>query len=287
MGYVALFFEVKRAPNDDFFTDPSKESDRTRWNFVLGTHESDPEYCKNFGQAVSYAVEACKRQHRHCVYSISMSGSNARFIRWDRAGAIVSEAFDIRANPRLLCEFLWCFANLSDAERGYDLTVEAAEDEEEVYEKAIRAHIIAQLGDTIRDNVHLEQLVAQHYERGAVTSFHLPTFPFNDPTSGTQLLVSRPIAIPLSVAGRGTRTYWAVRINDNGTTDVVLLKDTWRYDVSAVDKEGDVLSILNTKHVRNVPRVLYHQDIPNVVIEDASDTEFLTVRYASKSCNPA
>ena len=88
--------------------------------------------------------------------------------------------------------------------------------------------------------------------------------------SGTRVLVSRPIAVPLSVSGRGTRTYWAMRTLSDGTTDIVLLKDTWRYAGQYAEKEGCVIAELNEKAVKNVPKVLYHQDVPQVHIEEES-----------------
>ena len=74
-----------------------------------------------------------------------MSGSWARLIRWDRAGAIVSDSFNIRKDPKILCEFFWCFSALSDAGRGYDLTVQPAAPEDELlFYNAIEEHVRTQ-----------------------------------------------------------------------------------------------------------------------------------------------
>ena len=118
MRRAALFFEIKRNHNLDFFRDPPSSispSERGKWEFVLHPDVSKayaPEHNtaeEAFGQHVAYATEICARQHRRCCYSISLSGTSARLIRWDRAGAIVSTAFDIVNSPTTLCEFLWCF----------------------------------------------------------------------------------------------------------------------------------------------------------------------------------
>ena len=285
MGYVALFIEVKANPNDDFFVDPPDGEDRKAWPFVFGMEERTPKRRRDFGQAVDYAVEACKRQHRHCIYSISMSGSYVRFVRWDRAGAVVSERFDIRILPKLLCEFLWCFAQLSDADRGYDFTVEPVDDEkeEQVFKNAIRSHVTSQLGPSAAGR-YLDKLVEEHFEAGAVTSVYLSSYPLNDYTCGVRLLVCCPIAVPLSLTGRGTRVYWAVLVQESGTPKVVLLKDTWRHGDPLVKKEGDVIHDLNTKGVKNVPQIIHNEDVPLVVVEDTEDPERPNILYDEGPC---
>ena len=75
-----------------------------------------------------------------------MSGSRARLFRWDRAGCVATESFDIRTHPELLCDFLWRFSQTSNAGRGHDLTVEVATAAEEVlFHDCIRAHVRSQL----------------------------------------------------------------------------------------------------------------------------------------------
>ncbi len=110
MGFVAFWFEIKATERQDFFSDPPDGADRTCWQFVLKDRDSAArtDAMRDFGQAVNYAAEASKRQHRHCCFSISLSGTSARFIRWDRAGAIVSKKFDLHERPDLLCDFVWC-----------------------------------------------------------------------------------------------------------------------------------------------------------------------------------
>ncbi len=283
MGFVAFWFEIKATEGQDFFTDPPDDirtEDRKLWSFVLRNHDSSSRAnaVRDLGQAVNYATEACKRQHRHCCFSISMSGISARFIRWDRAGAIVSKRFDIHKRPELLCDFLWCFAHISDAERGYDLTVEPATTaQENLFHKKITAHILTQVDGEL-DTEQLGALLEEHSEKGSVTSIHLPKpeAPRASPNKGRRLLVSRPIVVPLSMAGRGTRTYWAY---DEDNDKVVFLKDTWRYE--APEREGDVINDLHRHGVENVPRVVYHGDVPQVVeVRDA--TGEARIKYAGE-----
>ncbi|TBU38802.1 hypothetical protein BD309DRAFT_489840 [Dichomitus squalens] len=153
-----------------------------------------------------------KRQHRRHYFTFSVSGKWIRFIRWDRAGAVVSERFNILKHSELFCQFFWRFAHITDAERGYDLTVEpATPEQEETFRQAIQDHIRAQLSSHSPPS-DLQAAVGEHYQRGAVSVIHLPHSSYSQlpDLRGHHLLVSRPIAVPLSVAGRGTRAYWAV-----------------------------------------------------------------------------
>ena len=239
---------------------------RDNWQFVLrGRTGNGLDQAKHdLGQAVNYAVEANRRQHRHCCYSVSLSGLSARFIRWDRAGAIVSESFHLHDRPDLLCDFLWCFAKISDVERGYDLTVEPATVDDEVrFKAAIQRHLVSQ----VAESEHIQAL-DEHFQANAVTAIHLPSpaAPTANPAQGSRMLVSRPIVVPQSVTGRCTRTYWAV----TSSNKVVLLKDVWRYDTYwdspaiLLEREGEVMHALKSKGVENIPEVVDHGDVPQV-----------------------
>ncbi|KAM5540757.1 hypothetical protein V8D89_005590 [Ganoderma adspersum] len=288
MGFSALHFEVKSMASGDFFLDitASKTFKGTCAEFTWIVDRGNPTISvtrlnnarHNLGQTVAYATEGCKRQHRRHYFTVSVSGSLIRFIRWDRSGAVVSEAFSVLDHPDLFCQFFWRFAHITDAERGYDLTVEpATEDQEEIFRLAIEQHVIAQLEGSTLDEPTVKTALEEHYQRNAVTVIHLPHSPhFDDPDmKGHHLLVSRPLAVPLSVAGRSTRTYWAV---DSRTGKVVLLKDTWRYDTIRVDtesgaqraeREGDILEAMKDV-VANIPMVVHQEDVPDFTIEAGS-----------------
>ncbi|PIL30494.1 hypothetical protein GSI_07194 [Ganoderma sinense ZZ0214-1] len=295
MGFSALHFEVKSAPGADFFQDLTPETNhkgtRREFNWIVNRGDENVSVTqfnnarRNLGQTVAYAVEGCKRQHRRHYFSVSVSGKLVRFIRWDRAGAVVTEAFSVLDYPDLFCEFFWRFAHITDAERGYDLTVEpATEEQEEIFRQAIQRHVIAQLeGDADTSDSVVQTALEEHYQRNAVTVIHLPHSPhFYDPDlKGHHLLVSRPVAVPLSVAGRSTRTYWAV---DSRTGKVVLLKDTWRYDTIRVDpesgeqrveREGDILEAMKDSVSNlNIPKVVHQEDVPDFTIDADSIIEY-------------
>lgn len=102
-----------------------------------------------FGQIVARAAKACALYHRVFYFTILVIGTYARFIRWDRAGAIVMRKFNYKDNP----EFLWRFGNASPEQRGFDPTVSiATEIEEKIFYESIHKHVLAHSRPKDRDN---------------------------------------------------------------------------------------------------------------------------------------
>ncbi|KAI0350356.1 hypothetical protein OH77DRAFT_1593615 [Trametes cingulata] len=267
MGLTAAFFEIKLNESDDFFLDPPSDVadvEQASRSFVLGRFSPSnlPKAVVDLGQNTSYAVEIGMRQFRHCVYSVILSGVLARLARWDRAGLIVTKAFSLRSHPDLLCRFFWCFAKVSDTERGYDLSVEpAALHEEELFKKLIRVHITQQL--PLASAEEQQQLLDRHYAPNCVTSVHIPREK-DDQEISYQLLISRPLSVPLSMVGRSTRAYWAVDVD---SLKVVFLKDTWRHHGDNSTREGDIIKYLLNQGVSYVPPVEFQSDVPMVKLE--------------------
>ncbi|KAI0935442.1 hypothetical protein AcV7_003874 [Taiwanofungus camphoratus] len=268
LGLAELFIEVKRLAERDFFSDPKPGDNRASHPFILNIKDEQKlEKAKSdLGQNVAYATEILARQHRLFLFSISLSGTCARLIRWDRAGAIATEAFDLHDYPELLCEFLWRFSHSSDTARGYDTTVERVGlHEERDFKEAITLHVKDQLG--LNGNA-LSLAVREHYQEGMVMAVNV----YDGQSKDAQVhryLVSRPVASPLSVASRATRGYWAVDAN----LKVAFLKDTWRYAVRGMELEGTILDELRQAGVENVPNLIHHGDVPEQEICDDESTE--------------
>ncbi|KAI0350368.1 hypothetical protein OH77DRAFT_1573299 [Trametes cingulata] len=268
MGFAETFIEVKRSVGDDYFTDPPSGTDRETWRFVL--HKFPPGEVDNiprddalhdFGQSVAYAVAIFQRQHRLFCFSVIVAGSCARLLRWDRAGVIVTHAFDVTIEPRLLCEFFWRFGRASDSQRGYDVTPSVATPEQEArFKNAVANHVAKQLGIP-----GLQAGLAIHYQPNFVTALPL----FSAGAKDRVLLASRPITVPLSVFGRATRAYWVVELDSSDSKPprdrVLVLKDTWRLirqDGQPDECEGDVMSRLISQNISNIPPVEAHGDVP-------------------------
>ena len=173
-GFMEFFIEVKGRESDDVFQDPAAEADRSKHEFI--PNRKDRRTRQTLGQITSYAAELCARQHRSHCFSISICAYYARLIRWDRAGAIVSERFNFVRNPEWLCSFFWRYSRASDLQRGFDLTiVKASKEEEDTFKRVVEAHVKEQRQLKDGDAQLLKAAVNVHYEPGRV--FKIPIEP--------------------------------------------------------------------------------------------------------------
>ncbi len=273
MGFAQLFVDITGTSDPEPFVDPPlglSQDDRASWEFLLNVSEEEDrkKATVTLGRNVAYAAEVFARQHRHCCYSVFLRGTFARLARWDRAGSIVTESFNILTRPDLLCQFLWCFAHMSDAGRGYDLTVEtASQDEHERFRSAVEKHVRFQCPWLSDDD--LERAVNGHYQAGAVSAM-IVAGTKETGLSVHRCLFSRPVVFPLSATGRGTRGYWAL---DTDLDRMVFIKDTWRYlPKIAGHAEYVVLSALSSDHhIEHVPPLLSSCNVPYYEHEAAAD----------------
>ena len=163
-----LFVEARKSRAWDPFIDPCPSANHKAHAFIADfeSEKRSMMTSRTVGQMAAYAAEICARQHRTHCFSICIYGPTARFIRWDRSGAIVSRAFDYHENPKLLCQFLWMYSGASEAERGFDMTVgKASQEEETVFVQTVTKHIQDQLNPPENQ---LPELVEEHYEKGRV-----------------------------------------------------------------------------------------------------------------------
>lgn len=259
LGYAELFVDVQPDPAHDFYNDPAPSANaEARAAHHLGQeYDSEDDMflqsSKALGRHIAYVQEVFSRQFRTFLFTLSLAGSRARFFRWDRSGCIVSESFDIHERPDLFCDFLWRFSQASVVARGHDTTVARASSEHEIlFRELIEEETSLQIGLVGEE---LRRAVAQHYEPGKVMVVDVPVE--GETLSYRQFLISRPIMAAISIAGRGTRGYWAVDISRRA---VVFMKDTWRPQ-SPDELEGDTLCRLHAADVRNVPFLVAQGDV--------------------------
>lgn len=109
LAYTELMIEVTGKPTQDFFVDSEILEDAieesTSHEFPTSSNDSRfGEFVdRAWGQHTLYVTEIIVRQCRVCVFSIALFGSRARLFRWDRAGCVVSAAFDVGK----FCVSLW------------------------------------------------------------------------------------------------------------------------------------------------------------------------------------
>ncbi|KAG6843116.1 hypothetical protein H0H87_007676, partial [Tephrocybe sp. NHM501043] len=126
---LELHSELKPSSSQDAFRDPpdnAPEQELRTWEFRHFSKEGN----STRGQLIHYGTQWLARQHRNHGFTIFIFGPYARFIRWDRAGAIVSRKFIYKEDSSPLVEFFWRFSRLDAAGRGQDPTVRRASDEE-------------------------------------------------------------------------------------------------------------------------------------------------------------
>lgn len=97
-------------------------------------------------QICSYASGLLQLQFRFFTFSILLMRTHARLIRWDRAGAVVTQAFEVEPedDPSPLAEFIWRYSHMNRAQRGFDDSVRLVDDSytsgevEEAREKLVK-----------------------------------------------------------------------------------------------------------------------------------------------------
>ncbi|KAF8067994.1 kinase-like domain-containing protein, partial [Lyophyllum atratum] len=209
-------------------------------------------------QLIHYATEWCSRQHRRFAFTVFIGDPYVRFIRWDRAGAVVSEKFNYREDSRPLIQFLWRFTHADDAGRGRDPTVRRAEPDE-------------------------AKLAEDHLSEWAPKAKRPPVV-FTVPDSHgepREFLGWGSMANAGSLTGRCTRAYPVI---DMKTRKRYFLKDTWRaHDLA---QEADILQKLQAAGVEHIPPFVCGGDLLDdvtvtdlyVLGEDDSNEKRPTVR---------
>ena len=181
------------------------------------------------GQCLLYAANQLAYQHRLFAFSLVICGQNARFIRWDREGAVVSAAIDCSQCEKPVVEFLQRFNQLTAEQRGWDNTaVPATPEEIEMFESAVA-------------KVKIESLKLTVGDRRIYPRFRLEVCGADHGVS--HYVVGRALDYNLGVTGRCTRGFLAL---DLSTKECVFLKDMWRPDVPGVKpskKSGRSVSV--------------------------------------------
>lgn len=252
MGEVYMFIEVKGSDNLDFFTDPPDGNVSDGYKFTVDTKSKAPNDREGqsrlsaLGQSTRYAHAVLTRQFRTCVYSVSVAGTTARLLRWDRSGLIVTKSFDYKENPSYLASFIWRFSKSTNERRGWDLSAKPVDSESErsQFTAAIKRNVQEQMPGL--DDETAQKEADRHYWPGAIRRLTIGAHTF---------LVSRPIFTSKCLTGRSTTGYWGV---DCKSGEVVFVKDIWRTGAQGAETEGAILEELLQAGVRNIPELVCH-----------------------------
>ncbi|KAG1823059.1 hypothetical protein EV424DRAFT_1538710 [Suillus variegatus] len=208
------------------------------------------------GQITSYATAQLGAQYRTHIFSVLVIRNRARIIRWDREGAIVTDAFDYSCEPHL-ADFFYRFARASPALRGVDTSVTPASDED-----AALARTALDLTTTTR-----------------MFKVAVPQDPAVEDCDWLTLIIPQPVAKGLPLVGRWTRTCPAFDILNN---KVVMFKDSWRVSIKDVLPEGETYRLLKSHNVRNVATCITFHDVTHPIPQQ--NTQTVKFRSAEWAC---
>lgn len=248
MSLMDIPIEFKPRVTDDAFHPEVNDAERVQeeWQSATATLKAEPDEfhkmtsssIRNRGQQIDYATLVMALQHRTHVFSVSINGHKARLIRWDRAGACVSEAFDYivtredrKTKTNWLAEFLFRYAHATPEQRGFDPNVKKAEDADvERLRNAVEEHTKAfRYPDQLIKQ--LKATVLPSYPAYNITTVRKTS---KDKTEKDQYIVCRPFFEVGSLCSRSTRGYLAYWVEKQ---KLVFLKDTWRVGDSISEAE--------------------------------------------------
>ncbi|KAJ3504553.1 hypothetical protein NLJ89_g7876 [Agrocybe chaxingu] len=246
---VQLAFEIK-PDNDSPFVDPPEEGMTEPLLREHAFEKAGVEPHSYRGQMALVLAEICARQYRTHAFMVFMNKTEARFLRADRSGTIVTRAFNYRTNSQVLAEFLYRFARLSDSDLGIDTSVRLATKEE----KALAVpHLSKYLPVTVLDEAR---------------PFFALCVPAEDGSSRT-VIGRDSLAEPDSLTGRATRAF---HVFDLKAKKVMFLKDTWRTKLEGMENESDILKELWAAGVPRIPKIADGGDVIGPYHETQSQT---------------
>ncbi|KAH9932213.1 uncharacterized protein B0H18DRAFT_952364 [Fomitopsis serialis] len=249
-------------------------------------------------QQAACVAKLLGRQHRVHCFTMYVFKGQARVVRWDRAGAIVSTPIDFEKDPSLLHRVIWRYACMTEAQRGFDPTVRRATEEEvkkmrdchtrnDWADKSRKAAldqdgwpaytITMPVGDRV-DQTDLERLA--------------PMVPCEDDSVNKEAYANRPVEFVVgkryfasnSPTGRGTKCYIAYEV---ARDRLVFLKDYWRADTDSSLQEGQVLEDLRKAGVQFVPTPLFRGHVRSGNDEQKTCTQAFLLMNPRSYMKPA
>ncbi|KAI0062065.1 hypothetical protein BV25DRAFT_1885897 [Artomyces pyxidatus] len=244
LSKIEMHIEVKPTTQQDAFVDPPSSVPLPKRRLMPfekpgKRSSSDSEVALDLcGQICSYSSAQMWTQFRTHLFSVIILKDVARLVRWDHAGAIVTQTFNYVEQPEILTQFFVRYVNATPSQRGLDQSVRPATRREI---EAARRH----LDDT--DSYY------------AITV----DIPYEDPVTkeispSRICIAAAPTYTAHSIVGRSTR---GMPVFDMASKRVLYLKDTWRVDGPEFDKEGDTYRDLHKAGVTHIPEFIGACDV--------------------------
>jgi hypothetical protein len=219
---LEVHVEVKYSHDDDPFQDDAVPFERA-------TKMSKD----TLGQITSYATAQFAMQFRTHMFSVLIFRKDARLIRWDRSGAIVTRRFNYCDTIHLL-DFFRRYNDSSHEQRGVDTSVTEASGGG--IAAAAKALGVDPKTPLLRFSIHNSVTAEDHFYIGKKPTLDGRTSP----------------------TGRHTRAFVAF---DLQTKKTVVVKDTWRVDQPHLQREGDVYKTLAAANVPHIAPCVLAADL--------------------------
>ncbi|KAI0324401.1 hypothetical protein GY45DRAFT_1439094 [Cubamyces sp. BRFM 1775] len=258
--------------------------------------DTEVEARKNVrSQIMGYAEKVFERQPRTHLFMLFIVGRQFRVLRWDRSGVVVTPRIDYYLHPELLYEFLWRIGRASMEQLGLDPTATLIEPGSAEYQlmdelsQEVATDLIAKRGTVVAEGHenNMFAYVRKMFRESLAEDW--PRWKLSIPQGGGQtryFLVGKPHFKADGLVGRATQGYVALDpLAKEPKKKLVWLKDAWRTFYDLVDPEGDVLQLLKSKSVPNVPTFVCHGDLPDqaTVTPDIWDSNFKAAQAAKNA----
>ena len=290
---MELWMEFKANKDGAPFRDPRDDTEESR---LLATKNgsftpASAEANMARGQLAHYAGAQHSLQFRHFSFSIVIHGDQARFLRWDPSGTVVTAAFNYRTKPRLMAEFLWRFDHLSPKQRGHDVSIQPANLTPDV-DTRVRDQLGIKNKQTLLFKYELPGLDGMGYAYG-------PRPPTQNRSLASRCTRGSPVYwIPGEDVDGGSGTWNQPNERDadqqTGQDErkkgpwseprVIYMKDTWRFlsDLADVEvkAEHEIYAILHEHGTPNIPEHVAGGDVDGgrTQARDFSNAPWLCVK---------
>ncbi|THH26973.1 hypothetical protein EUX98_g7218 [Antrodiella citrinella] len=254
---LAAGISVQRGTSPEYYSECMwielrRHRDLDPFNEMSGGAPSTQKPVEHLGQ---HTIAGFTFRQKTFTLSLLLCGDHARFLRWDRAGTIVTEAFNFRENSSLLAEFFWRYGQMSRVQCGLDPTAEPATHEERrAFHAAVRAHMadktksqFAEMGSTIDPNYpcYVLKVTGQNGDE-------------------VEYVVQAPFSNEDTITGRCTRAYVAY---DLTARELVFLKDYWRPQTGPLDRtETQIYESIEKAGVPHLQHVRLSGDVPQEAV---------------------
>ncbi|KAL4250931.1 hypothetical protein ABKN59_005225 [Abortiporus biennis] len=188
------------------------------------------------GQLIAYVTNIFALQNRTHVFSVAVYGSKARFFRFDRAGAFVSDATDYVEDSHYFVDFFRRYNMLSRKQQGYDTSVTVATDvERSLYVDALNNFAQAAAQGVIRTSPAVDYTLTfnQFYRH----VYKISISDISNSSTSLDYIFSAPFYHSASLYGRASKGFVAYSMNRR---QLVFLKDTWRAVHPHIECEHEV-----------------------------------------------